>query len=49
MNNSWQKILLEVSQGSMLGPLLFNIGIYDLFLNMEDCDVANYMDDNASY
>ena len=38
-------------QGSILGPLLFNIYICDLFLFTEDIDIdiANYADDNTPY
>ena len=36
-------------QGSILGPLLFNIFLCDLFLFLNDIPVANYADDNTPY
>ena len=47
--SSWQEILSGVPEGSVLGPLLFNIDICDLSFIIEGCDIANYADDNTSY
>ena len=38
-----------MGNGSILGQLLFNIFIYDLFLFTNDIDIATYPDDNTPY
>ena len=46
--SSWSGIICGVLQGSILGPLLFNIYLSDLFFPL-DSDIANYADDNTPY
>ena len=47
--SSWKLILQGVPQGSILGPVLFNIYLTDLFLFAAEANIANYADDNSPY
>ena len=45
--SSYQDIFKGIPQGSILGPLLFNLFLCDLFLFVEGADIMSYADDNT--
>jgi len=47
--SSTKSIEMGVPQGSILGPLLFNIHIADLFDFLPGVDIANFADDTTPY
>ena len=47
--SSWEELLFGLPEGSILGPILFNIFLRNLFLVISDTDFSSYADDNTIY
>ena len=47
--SSYLDIFQGVPKGSILGPLLFNVFLCNLFFFVEKADVTSYADDNTPY
>ena len=48
-SSKWSEICRGIPQGSILGPLLFNIFINNIFFFVEKSEICNFADDNTTY
>ena len=47
--SNWANILHGVPQGSILGPIVFTVFLYDLFLLKPNFDLVSYADDSTPF
>ena len=47
--SEWLEIILGIPQGSILGPILFNVFINDWLLFIKETDICNFADDTTRH
>ena len=45
----WTQLLQGIPQGSVLGPMLFNIYVNDMFFALNETGICNFVDDTTIY